>query len=57
MNIAIVGGGVIGMSIATKLTRYGKVVVIERNAYLGIETSARNSQVIHGTNECDVKNE
>ncbi len=48
INIAIIGGGVIGLSIAERLSRSeSDVYVFERNSNIGMETSSRNSGVIH----------
>lgn len=47
-DAAIVGAGVIGLACAERLTRAGmKVLVLERHAKAGQETSSRNSQVLH----------
>ena len=47
-EIVVVGGGVIGLAIAYQLGRSGHdVLVLERNARVGSETSSRNSEVIH----------
>lgn len=47
-NITIIGAGVIGLSIAEELsTYYERVLVVEKNAGFGRETSSRNSEVIH----------
>ena len=44
----VIGGGVIGLAVARALARRGKeVVVLERHAVIGSETSSRNSGVIH----------
>lgn len=44
----MIGAGVVGLAIARKLALSGRdVVVIERNARIGEETSSRNSEVIH----------
>jgi L-2-hydroxyglutarate oxidase LhgO len=44
----VIGAGVVGLAIARKLALSGRdVVVIERNARIGEETSSRNSEVIH----------
>ena len=46
--IVIVGGGVIGLAIARELALAGEpVVVLERHARCGLETSTHNSGVIH----------
>lgn len=44
----VVGAGVVGLAIANALAQRGaQVMVIERNASIGAETSARNSEVVH----------
>jgi len=44
----IIGAGVVGLAIAAKLSEKSKhVVVLEKNANYGMETSSRNSEVIH----------
>jgi L-2-hydroxyglutarate oxidase LhgO len=48
IELAIVGGGIVGMACAARLARSGHdVVVIERHAQFGQECSSRNSGVIH----------
>ena len=48
VNIAIIGAGVVGLAIASKLSSlYQGVTVIEKNIKFGQETSSRNSEVIH----------
>ncbi len=47
-DIAIIGAGVIGLSIADCLAEKGrKVLVLEKNDTFGQETSTRNSGVVH----------
>jgi len=47
-EVLIVGGGVLGLACAAHLARAGRdVVLIERHAQLGTETSSRNSEVVH----------
>lgn len=47
-DVAIVGAGVVGLACAERLARAGRrVLVIERHAKHGQETSSRNSQVVH----------
>ncbi|WP_440054837.1 NAD(P)/FAD-dependent oxidoreductase [Pseudoalteromonas sp. T1lg65] len=43
----IVGGGVIGLAIAARLSHSRTVVVIEKEPHFGMHTSSRNSEVIH----------
>lgn len=48
-SAVVIGGGVVGLAIARQLGRSSKrsVVLLEKNAFLGQETTARNSGVIH----------
>ena len=44
----VIGAGVVGLAIARELALAGReVIVLEKNAAIGEETSARNSEVIH----------
>ena len=44
----VVGAGVVGLAVAARLARQGSsVVVLDRNPKHGMETSSRNSQVVH----------
>jgi len=46
--ITIIGAGVIGLAVAEELSsRFPQVLLLERNAGFGQETSSRNSEVIH----------
>lgn len=48
IETVVVGGGVVGLSVARALASAGgDVVVLERNSRLGAEVSSRNSEVIH----------
>jgi len=49
VDIAIIGAGIVGLAIAYELSRQTNktVVVLEKNPSFGLETSSRNSQVIH----------
>ncbi|SCU89628.1 LAME_0E04654g1_1 [Lachancea meyersii CBS 8951] len=46
---AVIGGGIVGLSIAFELSKIAgnRVVLIEKNTAPGLETSSRNSEVIH----------
>lgn len=46
-KIAIVGGGIIGLSLAYKLSYQNKVVVFEKENVEGLHQSGRNSGVLH----------
>jgi L-2-hydroxyglutarate oxidase LhgO len=47
-EVVVIGAGVVGLAIARELALAGReVVVLEKNAGIGEETSARNSEVIH----------
>jgi L-2-hydroxyglutarate oxidase LhgO len=48
VDIAIIGAGIIGLAIACEVARQGEgVFVFEKNHTFGLETSSRNSEVIH----------
>lgn len=48
-DVAIVGGGVVGLAILHKAARRGlSAVLLERHDTCGRETSSRNSEVLHG---------
>ncbi|MBW2579308.1 MAG: FAD-dependent oxidoreductase, partial [Deltaproteobacteria bacterium] len=47
-DVAVVGAGVVGLATAAALAAAGRsVVVVERNAGIAQEVTARNSEVIH----------
>ncbi|HVV27144.1 MAG TPA: NAD(P)/FAD-dependent oxidoreductase [Rhizomicrobium sp.] len=47
-DAVVIGAGIVGLAIARRLARNGRdVVVLEKNDHFGMETSARNSEVIH----------
>src|SRR5918993_665997 len=48
IDVAVIGGGVVGLSCALSLARRGaSVCVLERDSRVGHGTSTRNSGVIH----------
>lgn len=48
-TLVVAGAGVVGLSIARAAARSGlQVLLLEKNAQVGMETSARNSEVVHG---------
>ncbi|MBI2916863.1 MAG: NAD(P)/FAD-dependent oxidoreductase [Chloroflexi bacterium] len=47
-EVTVVGAGVVGLAVAARLAASGhKVLVLEKREGFGLETSSRNSQVIH----------
>ena len=48
VDCVVIGGGVIGLAIARQVALRGKeVIVLEQNQRVGMETSSRNSEVVH----------
>lgn len=48
IDVLVIGAGVVGLAVASQVSKnFKEVVVVERNAYFGRETSSRNSEVIH----------
>ncbi len=48
VQAVVIGAGAVGLACARALAREGKeVIILERNSDFGLETSARNSEVIH----------
>lgn len=48
IDVLVVGAGVVGLAIARALAEAGReVVIVDRNPSFGVETSSRNSEVIH----------
>jgi len=48
IGVAIIGAGVIGLATARELAQGGKgIFIFEKNRTFGLETSSRNSEVIH----------
>ena len=47
-DAVVVGAGVVGLAVARALQLAGhETLILEKNAHVGMETSARNSEVIH----------
>lgn len=47
-NVVIIGAGVVGLACAEKLSeKYPNIILIEKHNSYGMETSSRNSEVIH----------
>jgi L-2-hydroxyglutarate oxidase LhgO len=47
-EIAVIGAGVVGLAIASRLSeKHPSLVLLEKNGKYGMETSSRNSEVIH----------
>lgn len=47
-NIAIIGGGIVGLAIAYKLSKQGALIhVFEKESSIGVHQSGRNSGVLH----------
>ena len=47
-DAVVIGAGVVGLAVARKLAMVGlETVILEKNDHIGMETSARNSEVIH----------
>ncbi len=47
IDVLIVGAGVVGLAVASELSKKYSVVIVERHSSFGQETSSRNSEVIH----------
>ena len=48
VDVAIIGAGIIGLAVASEIARQkAGVFVFEKNHTFGLETSSRNSEVIH----------
>ena len=48
VDFIIIGAGVIGLSVARKISQNGySVVILEKESYFGQGSSSRNSEVIH----------
>lgn len=46
-DVIIIGGGVVGLALAAKLSATGSVLLLEQHSEFGTQTSSRNSEVIH----------
>ncbi len=48
VDVVVIGAGIVGLAIGRAFARAGRdVIVLEKNAAFGEETSSRNSEVIH----------
>lgn len=48
VHVTVIGAGVVGLAIATRFSESHKgIVLLEKNQKYGMETSSRNSEVIH----------
>lgn len=47
VGITVIGAGVVGLAIAAEISRDREVYILEKNETFGLETSSRNSEVIH----------
>lgn len=48
VDCVVIGAGVVGLAVARRLAMAGReVIVVEKEAMIGTETSSRNSEVIH----------
>ena len=48
VQAVVIGAGAVGLASARALAMAGQeVIILERNTDFGLETSARNSEVIH----------
>ena len=48
-EVAVIGGGVVGLAVAQQISRTRSVVVLERHEGIARETSSHNSGVIHAS--------
>ncbi|HEY4274025.1 MAG TPA: NAD(P)/FAD-dependent oxidoreductase [Rhizomicrobium sp.] len=47
-DAVVIGAGVVGLAVARALAQAGhETIILEKNSHIGMETSARNSEVIH----------
>src|SRR3954470_22680579 len=47
-DAVVIGAGAVGLAIARQLAQAGHdTIILEKNEHIGMETSARNSEVIH----------
>ena len=48
VNVTIIGAGIVGLAIASEISKdFESVFIIEKHESFGMETSSRNSEVIH----------
>ena len=47
-DVAVIGAGAVGLAVARQFALAGReIIILEKNDHFGMETSARNSEVIH----------
>ncbi|MGB1092129.1 MAG: NAD(P)/FAD-dependent oxidoreductase, partial [Oceanobacter sp.] len=46
-DVVVIGAGVVGLAVARELSQRLNLLLIERHPFAGMETSSRNSEVIH----------
>src|SRR3954467_4803758 len=47
-DAVVIGAGAVGLAVARHLAKAGNdTIILEKNEHIGMETSARNSEVIH----------
>lgn len=52
-DVLIIGGGIVGCSIARQLSRYAiRIGLLEKNTEVGQETTKANSAIVHGGFDC-----
>lgn len=48
VDVVVIGAGVVGLAIAARMSQhFSNVLIVDKNASFGEETSSRNSEVIH----------
>ena len=55
-DMVVIGGGIAGLSLAARLARHGRVVVLEGEAAPGVHASGRSVAVAHfGLGKAEVR--